>query len=715
MGRGEISEKTMYYQNSQKRLNNGLLRALVFVLATMFGLGGVLGQPVATPPGKEALARFLERETAHAEKLSPRLPQQGDSVEKWRTQRRRELQEMLGLWPMPPRADLKATITGTLEKNGLVVEKLHFQSLPGLYVTGNFYRPKTITGPLPTILYVCGHSRVKIAGVAYGAKTAYQHHGIWFAREGYCCLVIDTLQLGEIEGIHHGTYSEKMWWWIGRGYTPAGVEAWNSMRALDYLATRTEVDMKRIGVTGRSGGGAYTWWLGALDDRPACLAPIAGITDLRDHVMHGCIEGHCDCMYMVNGYAWDFADVAALVAPRPLLLGNTDKDNIFPLTGVTTLHTKLASFYRALNAADKLGLLITEGPHKDTQDLQVPVFRWMNRWLKGSDEPITRVAAKEFTPQELKVFRRLPADARNQRIHETFVVAARQPPVPGSRGEWERSRQNYRAVIENQCLRNLRARGHGSAECVLSKPLASWVLETWRYQQGDFGELPFCVLRAADTPQPARLLVWAVDQEEWTAWVGAVGPWLPADWARGSRLDLAMRARVFAALRDKSSVLVVVPPRGVGPTRWANDERGETHVRRRFVLLGRTVEEGQYWDIRSALAVLCAPGNTAVRDIVLEARGKFAGIALLAAADTPQVSKVVLHQPITSFREGSIFQGIEKVLELSQAAAMVFPRRLVLYDTDPWVWKLTMAVAKLYDNDNPPLEFRGARRVSPSP
>ena len=61
---------------------------------------------------------------------------------------------------------------------------------------------------------------------------------------------------GEIEGLHHGLHREGMWWWQTLGYTPAGIELWNAMRALDYLETRREVDPKRLGVTGRSGGGA---------------------------------------------------------------------------------------------------------------------------------------------------------------------------------------------------------------------------------------------------------------------------------------------------------------------------------------------------------------------------------------------------------------------------------------------------------------------------
>src|SRR6266508_1498423 len=232
--------------------------------------------------------------------------------EYWKKQRpelRRQLLEMLGLDPLPARTALKAEITGRLEHNDYRIEKIVFQSRPGLYVTGNFYVPNRSAGPLPTILYLCGHSPHPL-----GAKVEYQDRAIWFAAHGYLCLVLDTLEFGEVAGIHHGTHDLNMWHWLSLGYTPAGTEVWNAMRALDYLETRPEVDPKRFGVTGRSGGGAQSWFLAAADDRPQCIIPVAGIVDLQAQVCEGypgrlqkgAIAGHCDCMFMVNSYRWDF-------------------------------------------------------------------------------------------------------------------------------------------------------------------------------------------------------------------------------------------------------------------------------------------------------------------------------------------------------------------------------------------------------------------------
>src|SRR3990172_1041394 len=243
----------------------------------------VIGQP----PADTQLSEYFRSETA---KLAEQALAGIETLDDWKAKReiyRSQLLEMLGLDPFPEKTDLKPVITGTVEHDEFTVEKLHFQSRPRLYVTANLYIPKGLEAPAPTILYVCGHGPVKKDGISYGNKVGYQHHAAWFARHGYVCLVIDSLQMGEIEAIHHGTYRYNMWWWNCRGYSSADVEAWNCIRALDYLETRKEVDKERFGVTGRSGGGAYSWWISTIHDRIKVAIPVAGITDLQNHVING--------------------------------------------------------------------------------------------------------------------------------------------------------------------------------------------------------------------------------------------------------------------------------------------------------------------------------------------------------------------------------------------------------------------------------------------
>jgi dienelactone hydrolase len=370
--------------------------------------------------------KYFEREVARLEannEADLAAVTQANWDEK-KTQWRVELFEMLGLSPLPVKTDLQTTVTGSLHHAGLTIQRLHYQSRPGLYVTANLYLPsgEPPEQGWPAVLYVCGHANIEDAGRKLGNKIGYQQHGLWFARHGVACLMIDTVQLGELHGEHHGTYKLGRWDWISRGYTPAGVEAWNAIRGIDLLESWPGIDGSRIGITGRSGGGAYSWYAAALDDRIKVAVPVAGITDLRNHVLDGCVEGHCDCMYMINYYGWDYSKLAALIAPRPLLLANSDSDSIFPLDGVIRTHRTLAKLYATLGASNNYGVLITPGPHKDTQELQVGAFRWLLRTLLGQETVVSDAALKELDPSELAVFEReTPADERVAAVGNWFV------------------------------------------------------------------------------------------------------------------------------------------------------------------------------------------------------------------------------------------------------------------------------------------------------
>ena len=442
-------------------------------------------------PGSAMLADYFRAETA---KLAERSLADIETLEQWQTRRKQlhaELMEMLGLNPMPERTPLEATVTGTLDHELFTVEKLHFQSRPHLYVTANLYVPKGLEGRAPAVLYVCGHGRVAIDGVSFGNKAHYQHHPAWFAKNGYVCLVIDTLQLGEIEGIHHGTYRYDRWWWNNRGYTPAGVEAWNCIRAIDYLQTRPEVDPDRIGVTGRSGGGAYSWWISAIDERIQAAVPVAGITDLTNHVVTGCVEGHCDCMYHVNTYRWDFPMVAALVAPRPLMIGNTDDDRIFPKDGVDRLREATGRIYALYGKPENLALTMTGGGHADTPELREAAFQWMNKHLKGKESPVEDDGAKPFTPQQVKVFETLPADSINAEIDETFVPMAAEPKAPESAEAWDAMRHAWRTAVEKKCF----AGWPGDLPAVAAREIASAEHNGARLTAYEFDSQPHVRLR----------------------------------------------------------------------------------------------------------------------------------------------------------------------------------------------------------------------------
>ena len=206
---------------------------------------------------------------------------------------------------------------------------------------------------------------------------------MWFASNGYVCLMIDTLQLGEIAGKHHGTYKLGRWWWQAAGYTPAGVECWNGVRAIDYLVGRPDVDAERIGVTGRSGGGAATIWIAAADDRVKFAVPVSGMSDLECYVSHKVINGHCDCMLLYNTYGWDWTTIAALIAPRPLLFANSDADSLFPMDGNRRIIGRLRQLYKLYDKPDLVDDYVNHGGHADRPELRVAAFQWFNKHLKN--------------------------------------------------------------------------------------------------------------------------------------------------------------------------------------------------------------------------------------------------------------------------------------------------------------------------------------------
>jgi len=664
-------------------------RTYATIAALLLTLLGTCWAAPATQPvtarGDRMIADYFRNETAL---LSRNCLSEIKTREDWDAKKgeyRRQLEEMLGLWPMPAKTDLHPVVTGKIEADEFTVERLYFQSMPHLYVTGDLYLPRNLDRPAPAILYVCGHAKVKENGVSLGNKTFYQHHGEWFARNGYVCLVIDSLELGEIEGIHHGTYNLGMWWWQSRGYTPAGVEAWNGIRALDYLCSRKEVDPNRIGMTGRSGGGAYTWYVSALDERVKVACPVAGMTDLQNYVVDGTIEGHCDCMFMDNTYRWDYPQVAALISPRPLLICNSDKDEIFPLDGVLRLHQQLRRIYALQGAQKNLGLLITEGPHQDTQDLQVPVFRWFNRFLKNDRGTIDKVATPYFKPQQLRVFDQLPTDQINTKIQDTFGPSAPAPTVPASKEDWERQRDHWMADLKAKTFA-----GWPQTPVPLDLTRVSSVAKdginatVYRFTSQHDTDLDLFVAQAdRDPPRAIRLII--LGGNEWPGFLAGPGEaFAIAEDVAGLEKELA---------KEPHTAVVWFAPRGIGPTAWGGNLAKQTQIRRRFALLGQTLDGMRVWDVRRAMQALRSIDGFQNIPISLSAEGRESGIALYASLFEPNISRLDLTALPASHRVAPDLFNVLQTLDTPQTVAIAAERSEVrLHKSDPTEWSYPMKV-----------------------
>jgi cephalosporin-C deacetylase-like acetyl esterase len=688
---------------------------LIFSVRSMAADRSIIG----TSQADKQLAEYFHDQTME---LSDKCLSNIKSLDDWKTKRllyRKQLFEMLGLEPLPEKTDLKPVITGKVEQDEFTVENIYFQSRPGLYVTANLYIPKNIEKPVPAILYVSGHGPVKKNNISYGNKVSYQHHGAWFARHGYICLTLDSLQMGEIEAIHHGTYRYDMWWWNSRGYTSAGVEAWNCIRALDYLQTRSEVDKDRIGVTGRSGGGAYSWWIAALDDRIKTAVPVAGITDLQNHVVDGCVEDHCDCMYIVNTYRWNYPIVAALVAPRPLLISNSDKDTIFPLDGVVRLHKKVREIYRLYDADDKLGLQITEGPHKDTQELRIHAFVWFNRFLKGENPLIDKPAVPFFEPEQLKVFDELPADEINTKIQESFVPTAAEPRVPKSAEKWARMCKAWMRNLRKKSFRGWPRRAQAGPLDI--HRVFSVKREGIQFSAFDFTSQPHVRLRlylarnaGLDNPEAVTLNI--LNENGWSKWLAAMRVGFENE--LGDQKLPEPDKQLFMSIQDmikvSNQVIAYIAPRGIGLDAWNDDERKQVQIRRRFMMLGQTADGMRVWDVRRAIQALRSFESIAEAPMTLAGMSKMAGLALYASLFEPGITRLDLGYLPVTHHDGPTILNVMRYLDMPQALAMAAERSQVrLVQEDGSGWKFPKDVAKSFhwpedkfkiyivSNDNP--------------
>ena len=159
---------------------------LLFLLLTSQSISSslpaqALGEPDRGLPGDPAIQDYLAKRAVKQDALF--LPDATSSLSTDQEQKLREqFFDMLGLEVDAPHTPLNSQVTGEIDGGDYVIEKVHFQSRPQLYVTGNLYRPKNAptNGKLPAVLFVCGHSGMG----RNGNKTAFQSHGIWLAKHG---------------------------------------------------------------------------------------------------------------------------------------------------------------------------------------------------------------------------------------------------------------------------------------------------------------------------------------------------------------------------------------------------------------------------------------------------------------------------------------------------------------------------------------------------
>ncbi|MCG8585245.1 MAG: acetylxylan esterase, partial [Pirellulales bacterium] len=259
---------------------------------------------------------------------------------------RRQAKVALGIWPEPTRTPLNAKIHGKINRDDYTIERAYFESVPGLYVTGNLYRPRDSKGKRPAVLCPHGHwayGRFHDAGDAVvkrliddgaerfteGGRSPLQARCVTLARLGCVVFHYDMIGYNDSQQISHNLAhrfakqrpeaNDASSWGF---YSPhaeshlqsvMGLQIWNGIRALDFLESLPDVDPKRLAATGASGGGTQTMMLGAIDPRLAAIVPAVMVSTA---MQGGCTCENCSLLRIGTGNV----EFAALFAPKPQLL-----------------------------------------------------------------------------------------------------------------------------------------------------------------------------------------------------------------------------------------------------------------------------------------------------------------------------------------------------------------------------------------------------------
>jgi cephalosporin-C deacetylase-like acetyl esterase len=312
------------------------------------------------------------------------------------------------LQPFPERGDLAPKIVRVLDRDGYRIEVLMFQSRRDFWVPASLYIPTAGRGPFPGIISPCGHSS---NGRIYAA---YQSMYLSLVKSGFVVLAYDPIGQGERRQ-HWNPFTQKndlpgpvteehflagqLLLLLGESLTTYRI--WDGMRAIDYLLTRPEVDAERIGSAGQSGGGTFTLFISAVDERVSCASVNQGGTSHRwpvrfgpgSRLSTGDTEQH---IFRSALYGIDLCDLHVAIAPRPLLATIEHYS-----TGFNRTAEHIRARYTQLGVPERFATEEAADPHGMTVKLRLRTTDWFCRWFYQRPGPETEPDFRLEEPEAL--------------------------------------------------------------------------------------------------------------------------------------------------------------------------------------------------------------------------------------------------------------------------------------------------------------------------
>jgi cephalosporin-C deacetylase-like acetyl esterase len=575
---------------------------------------------------------------------------------------RQQLEKAWGGFPAEP-CPLNPRIVGTIERDGYNVEKLVFQTRPGVWMTANAYVPKG-PGKHPAILQVHGHWR--------GAKQdpVVQSRCIGAVKLGYFVLCVDAFGAGErgvgkALGEYHGEMTGATL--LPLGLPLSGLQVYENQRAVDYLKTRPEVDGDKIGITGASGGGNQSMYAGAWDDRLVAVVPVCSVGNYGAYLGTGC----CLCE-LVPG-ALRFTEewgVLGLTAPRALMVANASQDA--PQFSVVEARKSLEAARQVFRLFDRPGHLkhaVFESKHDYNKSMREEMYGWMTLHLKGEGDgsPVPEPPITTEDPETLRCF---PGESRPDdwiTLPRFAAAEARRlladRPTPALADAWLTTRQRLKRSLTDTVFNDPKGPFDPSSD----------ELE----RQGKTRRFRFV---------PERGLTLSARQE--------AGSEADAPLAVLINLDGANKAasRTLAEeVRGAGWSLVTLDLRATGALAWPSDAVGQApdHNSAEWsIWIGRPLLGQWAFDVRRLLDVIEHRDGKLPGRVVVIGEGPAGLVALAAGALDRRINAVAAVNSLASFVSDQPYRGqrlgvfapgiLREVGDVAHLAALNAPKRVVI-------------------------------------
>jgi cephalosporin-C deacetylase-like acetyl esterase len=597
-----------------------------------------------------------------------------------------ELWKMLG-GPLD-RTPINARVTGIVQRTGYRIEKVTFESRPRLYVTANLYVPAG-TGRRPAILSPLGHST---NGKAW---PSYQKLFSNLARKGYIVLAYDPFGQGErIEypgsgpgqsALGGGTSEHE---YAGRRLILLGANfglfrAWDGIRGVDYLLTRTEVDPDRIGCCGQSGGGTVTQFLAALDSRIRAAVVSMGNTEnlaQENAEPPGSADDAEQNIVPALARGIDRADLLYAFAPKPMLMTITlhDAGHTYSPEYVSSSYDLLDEYkrvYGLLGAGDRVSLQATTVSHGYVYETRRATYAWFNRWfdMKNVDDDESSQAVES----DATLFVTPTGFVTTSFGGETALSLTRRM------ADEIQTPSTLSADDGYSRIRTVLGIEESRGAALAARLLAAIKKPGYRAEQFEFTSdreirIPGWLLTPDNAGPSTPTLLYVGEAAAWSS---------VAEDAFAERLCAKGGCRIaIIDVRGRGDCAIGYPPRGrfYFPGRITD----EAYLTWFTLMLGKPLLGGQIYDTLRALDYLRSrPGAGAPVSLVGD--GAHGMIALYAAALDARVRGVALRQTVTDYRSLAVAErytqpfgiyayGILREFDLPDVARAVGPRPVLL-------------------------------------